>query len=324
MLNTEPITAVPRIREGCQRNLCDPLAEPSTNWLRSVKRRRSQMDPPTPSARQSRGPATPLMVALDIDGTLCPDGSTDRDAHRTISTAVRDAIATVLRCGAHLVLCTGRLAPATTPFLRELNAHSGYAVCSNGAVVVDAQTGAALHKTLFDLAEVVFDLRARLPGAVFVAEDPAVGVRITGPVSDVDRLFGRVRWVDPALLIREPTTRLAVHWPGHSPAELATALADFSVVGVRFWLDPGDTFADLTAAGVSKASALETLRIELEVPADRTLAIGDGVNDLEMLRWAGWSVAMGQAPAVVRAAANEVCPPVTEDGLATALAWWFG
>ena len=50
------------------------------------------------------------------------------------------------------------------------------------------------------------------------------------------------------------------------------------------------------------------------------LAIGDGRNDLEMLRWAARGVAMGQAPAEVKEAADEVTGSVLEDGAAAALA----
>ncbi|WUI35371.1 HAD hydrolase family protein [Nocardia sp. NBC_00416] len=63
--------------------------------------------------------------------------------------------------------------------------------------------------------------------------------------------------------------------------------------------------------------------VQLGAPANGTLAVGDGVNDLEMLAWAAHGVAMGHAPEVVRAVADEVCPPVAEDGPATLLARWF-
>ncbi|WP_406230986.1 HAD family hydrolase [Nocardia sp. NBC_01009] len=55
-------------------------------------------------------------------------------------------------------------------------------------------------------------------------------------------------------------------------------------------------------------------RRRLGVSADDTLAVGDGTNDLEMLAWAAHGVAMGEAPAVVCAVADEVCPPVTRVG----------
>ncbi|MFI9507296.1 HAD family hydrolase [Nocardia sp. NPDC052566] len=277
------------------------------------------------STGRTRPPlAMPLIVAVDIDGTIChPDAHRDRDAHTTVTAVVRDRIAAVLRSDANLVLCTGRLAPATMPFLRALDIGKGYAVCSNGAVVLDAGTGEVLHQNAFDLTEVVTDLRHRIPGGVFVAEDPGVGVRVTGQVSDVDTFFGVVRSVDLDRLACEPTTRLAVHWPGHSADELAEALAESSVAGVHCWIYPGEPVVDLTAETVNKASALETLRKDLGIAADRTLAIGDGVNDVEMLQWAGWSVAMGQAPQSVHNAADDICPPVSEDGLVTALARWF-
>ena len=54
------------------------------------------------------------------------------------------------------------------------------------------------------------------------------------------------------------------------------------------------------------------------------LAIGDGRNDTEMLVWAGHGVAMGHAPEEVRTAADEVAPPVQDDGAAVVLRRWFG
>jgi hydroxymethylpyrimidine pyrophosphatase-like HAD family hydrolase len=59
------------------------------------------------------------------------------------------------------------------------------------------------------------------------------------------------------------------------------------------------------------------------VPAEATLAVGDGGNDIEMLRWAGLGVAMGHAPDEVKAAADEVTGSVHEDGLAQVLERWF-
>ena len=53
------------------------------------------------------------------------------------------------------------------------------------------------------------------------------------------------------------------------------------------------------------------------------LAIGDGRNDIEMLRWAGRGVAMGQAVEEVSAAADAVTGTVYEDGAATEIARWF-
>ena len=62
---------------------------------------------------------------------------------------------------------------------------------------------------------------------------------------------------------------------------------------------------------------------ELGIDAADVLAIGDGRNDIEMLRWAGRGVAMGQAVEVVLEAADAVTGTVYDEGAATELDRWF-
>jgi hydroxymethylpyrimidine pyrophosphatase-like HAD family hydrolase len=88
------------------------------------------------------------------------------------------------------------------------------------------------------------------------------------------------------------------------------------VVGWTAWLD-------LSPVGVSKASGLALVAGALAIDASDVLAIGDGRNDIEMLRWAGRGVAMGQAVEVVREAADAVTGTVHDEGAATELALWF-
>jgi HAD superfamily hydrolase (TIGR01484 family) len=265
----------------------------------------------------------PAMVALDVDGTVHVAPDTDPRAHEAISAAVRAAVRAVVRAGAHVVLCTGRLWPATLPFLRELDISSGFAVCSNGAVLIDAATERIVEQVVFDLRDPIAILREQLPGAIFVAETPGIGVRATGHVDDADTHHGVVELVDADALAGTSTTRLAVHWPGRSGLTLADALAGLDLPGVRCCCYSDEPLADLSAAGVSKAAMLERLRVTLGVPTTETLAVGDGVNDLEMLAWAAHGVAMRHSPPPVLAAADQVCPSGADDGLASALSQWF-
>jgi hydroxymethylpyrimidine pyrophosphatase-like HAD family hydrolase len=89
------------------------------------------------------------------------------------------------------------------------------------------------------------------------------------------------------------------------------------VVGWTAWLD-------LAPKGVNKASGLRYVARELGVDAADVLAIGDGRNDLEMLRWAGRGVAMGQAIEEVKEAADAVTDSVYDEGAAVELDRWFG
>ena len=75
------------------------------------------------------------------------------------------------------------------------------------------------------------------------------------------------------------------------------------VVGWTAWMD-------LSPVGVSKASGLQHVCDELGLSAADVLAIGDGRNDIEMLRWAGRGVAMGQSVDEVKAAADFVTDSV--------------
>jgi hydroxymethylpyrimidine pyrophosphatase-like HAD family hydrolase len=83
-------------------------------------------------------------------------------------------------------------------------------------------------------------------------------------------------------------------------------------VGWSAWLD-------INPEGVSKGSALELVRRRLQIEPINTVACGDQRNDLEMLHWAAWGVAMGNAPDEVKAVADEVAGHVDEDGLAPIL-----
>ncbi len=71
--------------------------------------------------------------------------------------------------------------------------------------------------------------------------------------------------------------------------------------------------------GCSKASGVGTLARHFAIPLAEVMTIGDNTNDIPMLQAAGWSVAMGQAPELVRAAAKAVTASNAEDGVALAI-----
>ena len=71
--------------------------------------------------------------------------------------------------------------------------------------------------------------------------------------------------------------------------------------------------------GVDKWSALEGLLARRGSSASDVVAIGDGLNDVGMIRGAGRGIAMGQAGASLRAVADDVVSPRDEGGLTEAL-----
>lgn len=261
------------------------------------------------------GATRPLMVCLDLDGTTI-------DYDSVLHPEVRDAVLATSAAGHTVVIATGRTLMATLPLARELELTTGYLVCSNGAVVV------RLHPELPDGYEIVekvtFDpgpalalLREHLPGAFVAAEVIGVGHRISAGFPQ-DLLQGELTLASWEELGSEPVTRLTFHDPGGTEQEFLDAIDDIGLHGVNYSV--GYTaWLDLAPEGVSKASALEGVRRWLGVEPGDTLAVGDQRNDLEMLDWAARGVAMGQAPAEVLVAADEVTGHVDDHGLAQVL-----
>ncbi|MGM1063553.1 HAD family hydrolase [Saccharothrix sp. Mg75] len=258
----------------------------------------------------------PRLIALDIDGTITPVGREE------VAPAVRAAIHRAVDRGARVVLSTGRSLIGTRPIVDDLGLRGTTAICSNGAVWWDTTSREVVRKVAFDPGPSVLRLRELLPGAVFAVELTGVGNLSLGRFPDGD-LWGDVREVPFEELVAEPTSRLVVRWVGRTPEELALRMVDVELPGVTASRDHTEPWLTLTPPGVTKGAALEDLRRELGVAAGDTLAIGDGDNDVEMLRWAAHGVAMGQAPVAVREVADAVTSTVLEDGAAAVLDRYF-
>jgi Cof subfamily protein (haloacid dehalogenase superfamily) len=78
-------------------------------------------------------------------------------------------------------------------------------------------------------------------------------------------------------------------------------------------------FLELASPDVTKGSGLEFLARRIGFARERTVAFGDGENDVELLEWAGYGVAVANAHERVLAVADLVCPNVDEEGVAQVL-----
>ena len=257
---------------------------------------------------------TPRLVALDIDGTLV---HFDGTAHP----AVVDAVAAVQRQGVHVVLSTGRSVFGITPVIDEFGLADGYAVASNGAVTFTYSPPEVRTTITFDPEPAVRAVLDRVPGALIAVEVIGRGYRANRhfPVGEIN---GEL-WLETVdELVSEPVTRVIIRHPESSVDDFVALASELGLHGTNYYV--GYTaWLDLAPEGVSKASALADVTAELGVAQADVLAIGDGRNDLEMLEWAGRGVAMGQAPDVVKAVADDVTASWEEDGVVAELGRWF-
>lgn len=256
------------------------------------------------TTHHTNDPASPMLIALDIDGTLVASG---RDIPEGTVRAVADAI----DAGHHIVLATGRSLVGVTPIVRRLGLRDGWVVASNGAVTARITRR---HSLLLEDAR-TFDPTAALRRAWAAIPDALVAVEVVGYGWRVSHRFapgllnGRQRIVREQDLWEQPTTRAVVQADG-----VTDLLADLRSTGVTA-TPAGTDWIDITAVGLSKASAVETVRRALGIGPEATLAVGDGMNDIELLNWAARGVAMGHAPEQVKAVADEVTGTIDEHGV---------
>jgi hydroxymethylpyrimidine pyrophosphatase-like HAD family hydrolase len=253
------------------------------------------------------------LVASDLDGTLLrPDES--------VSDRTRSALAAAREAGITVVVVTGRPARSLAPIAERIGL-GGIAICANGAVIWDLDSG-----TMVDHSPLAEDLAARLIGALREAI-PGVLFAV-----ELEQGFGReAGWSDGLLLpapdvleadalelVTGPVTKLLVRHPTLPFEEVAErargAVGEDAVVT---WA--GLRVVEISAAGVTKAFALERLCRRLGIASHQVVAVGDMPNDLAMLDWAGTSVAVANAAEEVLEAADEVTAANVDDGVALLL-----
>ena len=260
----------------------------------------------------------PLLVALDVDGTILHhDGTLSPAVVETIRRV--DALPHVT-----VVIATGRSVVATVPVLEQLGLMTPGrpTVCSNGAVTIvvdpDEPAGYRLEEVVtFDPAPAVSLVQQELPDVLVAVEEIGVGFKVVKPFPPGE-LWGEERLVSAEELLGHPATRVTLRDPSSTSEDFSAMVERIGLHGVAYAVGYS-AWLDLAPEGVSKASALEQVRRRLKVEPYRTVAAGDQRNDLEMLAWAAVGYAMGQAPPEVVEVADRMTGTVEEDGLVEAL-----
>ena len=258
------------------------------------------------------------LTCIDVDGTLV-------GASNAVLPQVWDAATRATAAGMHLCLCSGRPAfGRALEYARQLDSH-GWHVFQNGASVLNLQTQESLSEPLprERLLELVATARRLGRGRILeVYTDSEYAVESREPAAvqhaallgvpyqprDLLSLTGQVvraQWVVPIeqtqTVMAEPHDGLSLH-PAGSPAM------------------PETMFISVTRAGVSKASAVRSVAERYGLAMRDVMMVGDGENDVGVMREVGHPVAMGNAVPLALAAARYRVADVEHAGLAEALA----
>lgn len=253
----------------------------------------------------------PRLVACDLDGTLIA-----RD--NRLSERVAAAVERAVRAGLHVVAVTGRPWQWTLDIAR---AHKllPTAVVSNGAALVDVESGAVESTGLVDgtVHGLIERIRAAVPEITFAVD--GVEVMAYEPGFTDPTYVGDHEVEDLSPLVGQGVIKLICRRAGTLGTELA-ALLDHEVLdGVAVPFAGMGEWVELLPDGVSKASGLALVCERLGIEPAEVVAVGDNWNDLPMLAWAGVGVAMANASAELLGIADRVIASADDDGVADLL-----
>jgi HAD superfamily hydrolase (TIGR01484 family) len=277
------------------------------------------------------------LIAVDLDGTLL-------DGRGRVSEANRRAVERLRAAGWTLVPATGRSWREARRTLQAID-HDGVAVTAGGSVLSDARSGETIDRMTLDEA-LVADLAAALnaeglvahllrdhhacehdyrfvgtgpldPATIWWLEQHAVPVHRTDTLAQSQALGHdhvlRVGAIDRAERLEPVCAQMRERFGHLATMQAWSAVTAEQATGSRTHL------LEIYARDCDKWTMLERVRHGRGVAAERVVAVGDGLNDLLMIREAAIGIAMGNADPRVLEHADHVAPHHADDGFAHAI-----
>jgi HAD superfamily hydrolase (TIGR01484 family) len=269
------------------------------------------------------------LLAIDLDGTLL-------DGRHVLPPENRAALHRAHQAGCKIVLCTGRSFTETRPVLDQIGLDLDATVTVFGALVTDVASGQTLERTTIarDVAYGVTEWFQKQGCPVLWLTDPneagSDGYVVAGSrrhpgvdawiarspcvVENVDRLPKghaaplRISIIEERAVLEEMSPRLRRQFDGRLTHNVLHA--------PPYQISLIETFAP----AVNKWYGIEKLCRRWGIDARRTVAIGDDVNDVDMIRRAGLGVAVANAQPVVRDIAQRVVASNDACGVADLIA----
>ncbi|MDU2063568.1 MAG: Cof-type HAD-IIB family hydrolase [Sporomusaceae bacterium] len=255
------------------------------------------------------------LVAIDLDGTLLQENLTV--SPRTIA-ALQSAVAKDVV----VTIATGRMFASAVIFAKQIGLDVPL-ITYNGALIQSALSGEVLYHqpipspiakeilTLFQ--DKGWYIQAYADDKLYVDQLNAIAKTYASRVKVEAVAIGK----DLYRLAKAPTKLLGM------VGEQQVA----SVIDELHRLYPGEIYAtssqpgyvEIMHAAVNKGAALDFLAKRFSISQEEVMALGDSLNDTDMISFAGWGVAMGNGASAVKAIAQAVTDTNDNDGVAKAI-----
>ncbi|TCP93298.1 hypothetical protein EDC44_1219 [Cricetibacter osteomyelitidis] len=250
-------------------------------------------------------------VFSDIDGTLL------NDTHK-ITPKTAQSIKRIVQHGIPFIPVSARPPKAITPYTGQLETDNAI-ICYSGALILDKNLTALysieIDETSFQTLEKILQNYTALSINYYAGLDWFANDTENYWVKQEHDITGvicqpkppHLTHVHKILVMAEPEQILQVE------PILKAELSHLSIHRSK------PTYLEIMNKQATKAKAIQFMERHLNVTADEVIAFGDNYNDLDMLQYAGLSVAMANSPDDVKAVAKEVTASNNEDGIALVL-----
>lgn len=286
------------------------------------------------------------MIVMDMDGTLLT-------SENKISPKTKELLLRVQQQGVRLVLASGRSYCKLLEYAKELcmDAYGGYLLEVNGLILYDLASGkrhirkqmgriemeelftyfrqwdvefmAQFDDGLYDYnPESIIKEKAEYRRIHNLGEDYPWTGGAFALLADNRKGYPNIRYIDTWEEIDRRINKVSIAYHADVMAEVsAQAKRDLKD---RYWLGlTTPKWLELMPLGITKGSGLQALVDMLGISMRDVMAFGDGENDIEMLQAAGIGIAMGNAMAEVKAAADEETDSNNDEGIFKALQKYF-
>jgi len=263
------------------------------------------------------------LIAMDLDGTLNND-------EKCITEKTRDALMRAQQRGIRLALASARPSPGLYKErdILQLQKYGGILMSYNGGRIVDAATGTVLFETAMELQQAQFVLRQleSLPvtpilddGKQFFVTNKN-GYKVAYECRNNQMVCSEVENLADFLTF-SPVKILMSLMP-EILQEVQSQIASFLPETLTV-VQTAPFYLEVIPRSINKGQGIYDICRVLEILPENVIAFGDAQNDIPMLQAAGMGVAMGNATADTKAAADYVTLSNNEDGIAAALAYFL-
>ncbi|HBL3715673.1 TPA: HAD family phosphatase [Enterococcus faecium] len=259
------------------------------------------------------------LIAIDLDGTTLNQDS-------MITSKTKKTLKKAINAGHHVSIATGRPFRMSHQFYQQLELTTPM-VNFNGALVhIRNQHWDGERETLIN-REIAFEILSQKKqlNLDFIAAENRDTFFIDSFDFFDEKIFassrpGEKNLLSPKNLTTNPTSLLVrtdKRFAGAVSAELTRQFGSY--VDVRTWGGP-TAILEIVSKGIQKAKGVQEIANYLSIDQKDVIAFGDEHNDLELLDYAGWGVAMANGTDQLKGIANDVTPLSNqEDGLAVYL-----